>query len=1039
MLTNLLLSSIISFKDYVARIMSQLVLQIIAGVNVLVCIFILMRLVFDWGQPHMKYLGCLALMIAINAISYYFEVSADSQETAWAATKIEYFVAPCLGGFSLLFSLDYTRFNVRRPALLFGFFIIPVIITLAVVIEPLTHFYVREMAYLPAGNVRHLVFLETGPLYIVNFAYNFGLDLIISVLVCLRFFRRNRRNWYHCIIFLICLWLPAVSRIFLWTGIFPEIDTFYVASTVSITLLYWYVKGYRQPEWYNLGWDAVIKKFNEAVLVVNADMEIVNVNPVFFQFFPAFRRADTATDTIRLPQFIEYVKDQMVDSIPTTIFDDLTSFGPDYSEGEFTIIQDYLPAIPRGGLYDETPETELDPARQTFTLIRHTIKAKDRILGQTIVLSDVSSYRNMIGEIVLLKQKAEEASQSKSEFLATMSHEIRTPLNAIIGIAEILLQKKQDAETYADLERIQHSGSGLLGIVNDVLDISKIETGNLELIPVDYMVSSMVNDAVQLNIVRIGSKPIMFELDIDETTPAKLYGDELRVRQILNNLLSNAIKYTQEGKVALKIRWTAGNNDEGIVNIQVSDTGQGIKEEDMGKLFSQYGQINARANRNIEGTGLGLSITKNLVEMMQGTVHVESKYGRGSIFAVTIRQRVADSTPLGRETALNLKHFRFIENRSVRDKKLISVSIPDGKILVVDEVETNLYVARGLLLPYGITIDCVKSGQEAIDRIRSILPSALPSENRPETVAYDLVFMDHMMPGMDGIETTGIIRAMNTEYTRTLPIIALTANAIAGIQNMFLEKGFNDYLSKPISRSKLDEILVQWMPREKQQKAGGTGGEQPGGSSVPAGDAPVKGEREIEGLNVDQGIATAGGSQTAYHEILAIFCKDVDQRLATLGRVPVEAELLAFTTNVHALKSAAANIGATAVSQKAAALEDAGKRGDLAAIEAKLGDFRGGLEVLIQKIRAAREPEKSNTAEEAEEEQEISGAVQAEMKQLRKALEEGEIRVIDTLLKQFKERRLTSRLRQAVVSLSDHVLLSEFDEAITVIDDLLRS
>ncbi|MDR3200873.1 MAG: response regulator, partial [Spirochaetales bacterium] len=268
---------------------------------------------------------------------------------------------------------------------------------------------------------------------------------------------------------------------------------------------------------------------------------------------------------------------------------------------------------------------------------------------------------------------------------------------------------------------------------------------------------------------------------------------------------SNAIKYTRDGRISLKIVWAEMSQDEGLMTIRVSDTGQGIKKEDMDKLFSQYGQLNAQANRNIEGTGLGLSITRKLVEMMGGTIHAESAYGQGSVFTVTIRQRIVDPAPLGKEMVQDLRHFRFTENSGGHEANQVSVHIPTGKVLVVDDVETNLYVARGLLLLYGLHVDCAKSGQEAITRIRE------------EEIPYDLVFMDHMMPDMDGVEAAGLIRAINTEYARSLPIIALTANAIVGMREMFLEKGFNDYLSKPISRSKLDEILIKWIHPEKQR------------------------------------------------------------------------------------------------------------------------------------------------------------------------------------------------------------------------------
>ncbi|MDR3335733.1 MAG: response regulator, partial [Treponema sp.] len=458
----------------------------------------------------------------------------------------------------------------------------------------------------------------------------------------------------------------------------------------------------------------------------------------------------------------------------------------------------FIDILKQDSSHESTRQIMLNGELHYFRVMTTALKSEAK--GRLIELIDITPE-------VRAKFEAEAASRSKSSFLATMSHEIRTPLNAIIGFSEILLQEKLPREAHKNLEKIHNSGSVLLGIISGILDISKIETGNLELVPVNYAIPSLINDTVHLNFIRIGSRPIVFELDVDETIPTGFLGDELRVKQILNNLISNALKYTQEGKVTLQVRWAllANNPGKAQVIFRVTDTGQGIRKDDIPKLFSQYSQLNTQANRNVEGTGLGLAITRNLVEIMGGAIEVESEFGKGSSFTATIIQEIVDPAPVGSKTVKKLRQFSFIDGRR-KQRTVARTRIPNCTVLVVDDVQTNLDVVRGLLLPYELSIDGVKSGQEAVDRVRSVV-------EHPGATRYDLVFMDHMMPGMDGIEATRLIRDIDDEYARNVPIIALTANAIAGNREIFLENGINDFLSKPIDIQKLDVMLEKWIPR----------------------------------------------------------------------------------------------------------------------------------------------------------------------------------------------------------------------------------
>jgi len=426
-----------------------------------------------------------------------------------------------------------------------------------------------------------------------------------------------------------------------------------------------------------------------------------------------------------------------------------------------------------------------------YLLDRH-----EKQIGYIVTTHDVS-------EIEIARLKAEQASITKSTFLANMSHEIRTPMNAIMGITEILMGTEGLSRNFEEsLERIHISCELLLGIINDILDLSKIEAGKMNLILSEYYLASLINDTTQLNMLRINGKPIIFELEIDENLPAKLLGDELRIKQILNNVLSNAFKYTDEGKVLFSITFEglAGSNEVTLI-IKIKDTGHGMTKENVDNIFDAYSRFIDKNRKAVEGTGLGLAITNQLIKLMNGTIIVESEVNIGTLVTIRLPQQIVGSDVFTSEIVESLKKFRSTRNISEIRAKISRVPMPYGKILIVDDVETNLYVARGLMTQYKLRIDTVMSGQEAIDNIN-------------DGIEYDLIFMDHMMPVLDGIETTKILR--DNGYTK--PIVVLTANAVHGQSEMFLNNGFDDFISKPIDVNQLDTILKKYVRDRNQNK-----------------------------------------------------------------------------------------------------------------------------------------------------------------------------------------------------------------------------
>jgi signal transduction histidine kinase/CheY-like chemotaxis protein len=718
--------------------------------------------------------------------------------------------------------------------------------------------------------------------------------------------------------------------------------------------------------------------------------------------------------------------------------------------------------------------------------------------------------------------RAEAANSGKSFFLARMSHEIRTPMNAISGMSELLLRRELDDESKRYAMDIKQASANLLSIINDLLDFSKIEAGRLELIPVTYYLSSLLNDVVNIIRTRLVEKPIRFYTNIDAFIPNMLTGDEVRLRQILLNMLGNAVKYTEKGFISVSITQNAREGNRVTLRIDVRDSGVGIKDEDQRKLFGEFVQVDMKRNRSIEGTGLGLAITKRLCEAMGGDVSVESEYGKGSVFTALIIQEIAQDMPFAAVDDAGVKKTLIYEGRLVYaksvawslenmgvpfrlvtaiedfaqalrdeewyfvfsgyglydrikpvmerlrvelpakkqpplalmiewgteayvpDVRFVSLpvqtlsiadvlngapdrrnygesgefsgtrfAIPDARLLVVDDIETNLKVAEGLISPYKARVDTSMSGAEAVEMAKRNV--------------YDLVFMDHMMSPMDGVEATALIREWEKEEgeagRQPVPIVALTANAVSGMREMFLTQGFSDFLAKPIDVSKLDDIIVKWLPKEKRIKADGGSSFEAGNQNSPAG-------LEIPGVDVNRGFALTGGSAERYIAVLKLYCRDADKRIEILSGAPDESGLAAFITQVHALKSASASIGAASLSEKAAMLEGAGRRGDIAAIAEGLGGFREELSRVIDRIRQAL------LSKEKEQENGEAAPDKTALIRLKEALASENVGDVDRLIADLSEKPLSESARDSLSKISDLALVGEFKEALAIAEEL---
>lgn len=562
--------------------------------------------------------------------------------------------------------------------------------------------------------------------------------------------------------------------------------------------------------------------------------------------------------------------------------------------------------------------------------INKIINDYNDMIGYIIIVTDLSDRMESFKELEKATQEATHANQAKTTFLANMSHEIRTPMHAIIGFSELVLKMDISKEVRSHVEDIRLSSQNLLAIINDILDITKIESGKMELVPEPYYLLRLLDDVSLIISQQAQQKGLDFRMKIDPKVPTKLYGDKIRIRGVLINILNNAVKYTKKGYVSFELSILEQEDNRIKLAFIISDSGVGIQKKDFDKLFKSFEQFDQNMHYGVEGSGLGLAIANGYVSLMGGQIQVESEYGQGSTFTVILEQEVLDATIMEQDFAISKKSKETLPCEAL--------SIHDVNVLVVDDNFINLRVAQGLFSSYGLTVDTAAGGQDAIDMCRQ--------------KHYPLIFMDQMMPEVDGVTAMKQIRLLDSYYALggECKIIVLTADAIRGVREQLLEQGFDEYLGKPMNMAQLERLLIRYLPAEKISTTAASP-LSAATDNVEINDDIAYLQNALPMVNIEKGIGFCGKKVQDYLAILKITFSHGEKHLSELAAFLENEDYESYTIKIHSMKSTSLNIGAEAISNLALSQEMAGKEKRFSYINETYDEFQTKYRELLENIR----------------------------------------------------------------------------------------
>ena len=844
----------------------------------------LLLLINGEGAQEQKLLILIMCGTLVQNAGYLLELTAPTLEAAVTAVTVENvgsaFVPLCYCWFT------YTYCYASPPKKLLGvlgtinFFILP-----SVFFNWNGLFY-REFQWLSAESGFSYISIAYGPLYVLFMVTRILIPYVLCIhtlarAIRLRSDQRINRQYQTILAISTMPIIVLVAYVCKLTKVFDLTPATLAFSMSLVVIVVWSRRNY---DFRHLAAEKVLESLGDGVIALDDHDRLVSYNRAAAQIFV---------------------------SLPTH------KLGED-----IRVVEDF-----REEMLNENIPWSFSINRQHYEChSKRIVDENGRKQGCVILILDMTDIKAYINEIKRVRQQAEKANIAKSEFLANMSHEIRTPMNAIIGLNDIIMEGTGDPAIYAHAKDVKSAAKNLLAIINDILDLSKVEAGKMELVYEDYYLKTVVDEVVGMMDLAASKRGLIMKYECDDTLPCRYNGDEGRIKQILINILNNAIKFTKEGYVRAYVTGRPGEQEgEELITFRVEDTGCGIREEDLEKIFEDFRQVDSKRNRSVEGTGLGLAIVKHLIELMGGSINVESVYGEGTAVSITIPQKIVDPRTIA----------EVRESPLAEPERAEAFTAPGVKVLVVDDNLINRKVARGFLKSYAFDLTEAESGPEAIELVR---------QNR-----YDIIFMDHMMPVMDGIEAAEIIRRDCGENGTAPAIIALTANAMSGMRERFLERGFQDFIAKPLDRRELGQLLARWVPEERRQ----AGAEE---AAPGAADLSVF---QIKGIDMEAASRYYVGDAEGFAELLELYYMD-GQRKTGLLRELADSDISHYQVEVHGLKSASANIGAMDVSNMARAQENAAAQGDTDFIARQFPALMENYEELLENIGLFLEKRRQN-------------------------------------------------------------------------------